>query len=116
MIRKGDFMHYEARGTLMEKPPKSDDRTADLRAILTDLNRRLEERIREYPEQYFWMHRRWKRLGIHGSRKKKEAAAEVEDGVSRVNVSVDRRRSAAEAEVGFGNDRCGVRLARELDG
>ena len=75
MIRKGDFMHYEARGTLMEEPPKSDDRTADLRAILTDLNRQLEERIRQYPEQYFWMHRRWKRLGIHGSRKKKETAS-----------------------------------------
>ncbi|MHC4849292.1 MAG: lysophospholipid acyltransferase family protein [Planctomycetota bacterium] len=75
MIRRGDFLHYEARGALLENPPKTDDRMADLRAIITDLNRRLEERIREYPEQYFWMHRRWKRLGIHGAHYKKESAS-----------------------------------------
>jgi len=69
MIRRGDFLHYAARGALIEKAPKTDDRNADLRAILADLNRRLEERVREHPEQYFWMHRRWKGLGIHGRRK-----------------------------------------------
>jgi len=75
MIRRGDFLRYEARGEILENPPRTDDRIADLRAILTDLNRRLEERVREFPEQYFWMHRRWKRLGIHGDRYRKETAS-----------------------------------------
>ena len=75
MIRRGDFLRYEARGALLEDPPRTDDRRADLRAILTDLNERLEERVREHPEQYFWMHRRWKQLGIHGERYRKETAS-----------------------------------------
>jgi KDO2-lipid IV(A) lauroyltransferase len=36
------------------------DRDADVHAILTELNRRLEEYIRLYPEQYLWSHRRWR--------------------------------------------------------
>ncbi|MHC5050551.1 MAG: hypothetical protein ACYTGK_08050 [Planctomycetota bacterium] len=27
---------------------------------------RLEAEIRLYPDQYFWVHRRWKRVGVHG--------------------------------------------------
>jgi len=75
MIRRGDFLQYEARGALLENPPRTDDRVADIRAILTDLNRRLEERVREHPEQYFWLHRRWKRVGIHGAKHTKEDAS-----------------------------------------
>ncbi|MHC4955829.1 MAG: lysophospholipid acyltransferase family protein [Planctomycetota bacterium] len=67
MIRKGDFLRYEARGTLLTDPPVTDDRQEDIRSILLDLNRRLEERVREHPEQYFWLHRRWKNLGIHAA-------------------------------------------------
>jgi len=38
------------------------NRDDDLRIILTELNRRLEEYIRLYPEQYLWSHRRWRDL------------------------------------------------------
>lgn len=43
---------------LMHKP--TGDRKADTRAVLEILNRWLEDAIREYPEQYLWLHRRWK--------------------------------------------------------
>jgi KDO2-lipid IV(A) lauroyltransferase len=65
MVRLGDFFRYEARGELLEElPPRTEDRARDLVAITRELNRRLEEEIRERPEQYFWMHRRWKRSGL----------------------------------------------------
>ena len=36
------------------------DRKADIRAILETLNRALEDAIRRYPDQYLWVHRRWR--------------------------------------------------------
>jgi Kdo2-lipid IVA lauroyltransferase/acyltransferase len=39
--------------------PDSGDRDADTLALMTDVNRTLEEWIRERPEQWFWLHRRW---------------------------------------------------------
>ena len=38
----------------------SADRDADVRRITADLNARLEDLIRECPEQYLWSHRRWR--------------------------------------------------------
>jgi KDO2-lipid IV(A) lauroyltransferase len=32
----------------------------DVRALTTELSRRLEEEVRVAPEQYFWFHKRWK--------------------------------------------------------
>lgn len=37
----------------------SGDRKADVRALLVRINQILEAWIREYPEQWFWLHRRW---------------------------------------------------------
>ena len=65
----------EARGELLTDPPQTEDRYEDVKSILIDLNRRLEDRVREHPEQYFWMHRRWKNLGIHAPRPKKKEGA-----------------------------------------
>ena len=36
------------------------DREHDARAIVEELTRRLEVLVRRYPEQYLWMHRRWR--------------------------------------------------------
>lgn len=47
---------------------RTDDEDADTRENLTRVNRLLERVIAEYPEQWFWMHKRWKtkpRGGIH---------------------------------------------------
>jgi len=69
MIRRGDYLQYEGRGDLLAYPDQSDDKEADLCRIIADLNARLEAVIRENPEQYFWMHRRWKRSGVHSGEK-----------------------------------------------
>jgi Kdo2-lipid IVA lauroyltransferase/acyltransferase len=39
--------------------PRSGDRDADILALMTDVNRTLEGWVRERPEQWFWLHRRW---------------------------------------------------------
>ena len=39
--------------------PKGGDRDADTLALMTAVNRTLETWIRERPEQWFWLHRRW---------------------------------------------------------
>lgn len=68
VVREGDFLHYEARGELLDMSSfKTDDRRQDLERITADLMRRLEAEIRRYPDQYFWVHRRWKRVGVHGA-------------------------------------------------
>ncbi|MEE8106439.1 MAG: hypothetical protein V3T86_12960 [Planctomycetota bacterium] len=62
-LRRGD-MQYETIGRLLNYEEfKTDDRDADLKAITADLMQRLEELIREEPEQYFWLHRRWGKRG-----------------------------------------------------
>jgi KDO2-lipid IV(A) lauroyltransferase len=38
---------------------RSGDRHADVRVVMTEVNRRLEQWIRERPGQWFWLHRRW---------------------------------------------------------
>mgnify|MGYP002630381280 CR=1 FL=1 len=37
----------------------SDDKTADIRAVTTEVNRILESWIREQPAQWLWLHNRW---------------------------------------------------------
>jgi Kdo2-lipid IVA lauroyltransferase/acyltransferase len=39
--------------------PRSGDRDADVLALMTAVNQTLEGWIRERPEQWFWLHRRW---------------------------------------------------------
>jgi Kdo2-lipid IVA lauroyltransferase/acyltransferase len=39
--------------------PRSGDRNADIRTLMLEVNRTLERWIRERPEQWFWVHRRW---------------------------------------------------------
>ncbi len=43
------------------QPPDTGDREADALAFMQDLNDRLERWIRRHPEQWYWLHRRWKR-------------------------------------------------------
>lgn len=41
-------------------PDPQADPDAEIERIMQSYNRNLEEVIRQYPDQYFWMHRRWK--------------------------------------------------------
>lgn len=47
----------------VEIPPSSGDRKEDARALTALLTKKLEARIRRAPEQWLWMHRRWKTRG-----------------------------------------------------
>ncbi len=47
---------------IAEKPlalPRSGDAAADMLAIMTQVNGVLERWIRQRPDQWFWVHRRW---------------------------------------------------------
>ena len=52
------------RYRLMILPPidttATGDREADARRIMTDVNAALESVIRQYPDQWLWIHNRWK--------------------------------------------------------
>lgn len=48
-------------------PPDTGDRERDALAFMQDLNDRLERRVREHPEQWYWLHRRWKRRAPRGA-------------------------------------------------
>lgn len=41
---------------------RTGDREADVLAITTEINRRIESLVRRCPEQYLWSHRRWRNL------------------------------------------------------
>ncbi len=40
--------------------PETGDKQADLTTVMTEVNARLEARVRETPEQWLWLHDRWK--------------------------------------------------------
>jgi len=52
-----------ARFRIVFMPPieitRSDDRQADIKAIMTRVNAEIERWIRERPEMWLWLHRRW---------------------------------------------------------
>lgn len=59
MLRKPDGRYR----TVIEGPfelERRGDRQADVLRFTTEMNERLERYVRAYPEQWFWMHRRWK--------------------------------------------------------
>jgi KDO2-lipid IV(A) lauroyltransferase len=55
----GDGRHRVAIEGPLEVPDTG-DRDRDVLAFMQDLNDRLERWVREHPEQWYWLHRRWK--------------------------------------------------------
>lgn len=63
MVVRTKGCHFQATVFPPIEVVRSGDEAADVRAILTAINAMLEGWIRQYPEQWFWVHRRWdKRL------------------------------------------------------
>ena len=58
------FDEYTEKHKITVHPPiyaeKTDDRKRDIAVTLTILNEWLEDYIRRYPEDWFWLHNRWK--------------------------------------------------------
>jgi KDO2-lipid IV(A) lauroyltransferase len=55
--------HADGSYTLQILPPLTDFPTADVDADALRINELMAEYIRLVPEQYFWIHRRFKRRG-----------------------------------------------------
>ncbi|ATC25254.1 lipid A biosynthesis acyltransferase [Caulobacter vibrioides] len=56
-------------------PPKTGDRTADIEAGVRMINAFMEDRIRERPAEWFWVHRRWPNE-VYAALAERERAAE----------------------------------------
>jgi len=44
----------------MIDPSGLEDTKENIMALLKAMNQSLEDKIRQYPEQWFWVHKRWK--------------------------------------------------------
>lgn len=58
--RLPDRRRHRLRCRRLPVPPLTGDKTADALAITAACNRELEAAIRETPEQWLWLHQRWK--------------------------------------------------------
>lgn len=58
-VRIGPMRFRMVAGPPIRRAPTG-DRRADVRAILEAIHRELEDAIRAYPDQYLWVHRRWR--------------------------------------------------------
>ena len=67
------FMHKNSDGThtLEVYPPLTVEKTSDKRADIQNMTQKLamltEEHIRRYPEEWFWLHDRWKSMRVEFS-------------------------------------------------
>jgi KDO2-lipid IV(A) lauroyltransferase len=72
-VRKvGEPLRYEVRAEDHILPEDYDGRTDAVRAMTQRFTAALERVVRASPEQYFWLHRRWKHQPVQ--RKEKRAA------------------------------------------
>jgi KDO2-lipid IV(A) lauroyltransferase len=58
--RKPDKLHHVLRVWDVIEHARTDDHTADVKAVITRINAAVEKAVREYPEQWLWVHKRWK--------------------------------------------------------
>jgi len=42
--------------------PRTKDKAADIRSAMIEISKVLEQHIRQYPEEWFWLHDRWKSM------------------------------------------------------
>jgi KDO2-lipid IV(A) lauroyltransferase len=73
MPKVGEPMRYQCAIGDFIRPEEYEGRPDAVRAITQRLTTALENLIRQHPEQYFWLHRRWK----HQPKAKKQEKAQV---------------------------------------
>ncbi|WP_366657995.1 lysophospholipid acyltransferase family protein [Fodinicurvata sp. EGI_FJ10296] len=59
VVRRIDGARFELDVAPRIENPRSGDRDEDIRLIVTAINARIEAWIRQAPEQWLWIHRRW---------------------------------------------------------
>src|SRR5205085_2495091 len=52
--------NYHALAYELELPPPTGDRAEDTKQIMVRINNEIEKIVREHPEQWLWMHDRWR--------------------------------------------------------
>lgn len=62
LVRRGDSVQHDILLRPPIEPPPPTRSEAILREYMTRINREFEDIVRTYPDQWLWMHRRW-RLG-----------------------------------------------------
>lgn len=70
------------KGTNFEIHIREIDSTLTTEAILTEYNRRLEEVLRRYPDQWVWFHKRWRSHPTKGTLSSKEYMAWLSEKIS----------------------------------
>lgn len=58
-LRK-DYAQFDVYAKLIEPPARTGDLEQDILNITQKISNELEVWVKKYPEQWFWMHRRWK--------------------------------------------------------
>lgn len=64
MVRKGWIKHHLIFKEPLQVPKEASQ--IELQKILEDLTKQTEDMIREHPNQWLWLHRRWKRSSFKG--------------------------------------------------
>ncbi|NUM37190.1 MAG: hypothetical protein HUU50_21815 [Candidatus Brocadiae bacterium] len=59
-LMREDFFRFRFFCRKIAVETSTEDKQKDLEKTTENINKALEEIIREYPEQWFWMHRRWR--------------------------------------------------------
>jgi Kdo2-lipid IVA lauroyltransferase/acyltransferase len=60
LIRKPDGIRHVFRVWEVIEHAPTEDREADVKAVITRINAAVEKAVRECPEQWLWVHKRWK--------------------------------------------------------
>ncbi|MFT3707149.1 MAG: lysophospholipid acyltransferase family protein [Archangium sp.] len=64
-MREGDGLRMSVEGPV--PMPQTSDRHAAVEAHVAELTRIIETKVREAPDQWLWLHRRWKPARVPGS-------------------------------------------------
>ena len=95
------FMHKNSDGTHTLKifPPLIVERTSDKHADIKQMTQRLatliEEHIKKYPDEWFWLHDRWKSMRVEFE---PEEVAEFEKNLGINNSRVDNSARAGSSD------------------